>query len=258
MDRKFLLVILVFIIAFASIAVVGMSLSDETPDDPTESTTLASSTEANLTGIGNHVPENTTSPSVKEFANADINYLDDALFIGDSRTVGLQQYSDITNADFFCTVGMNVFKVFNETATVNGNGTNLKSLLANNKYGKIYIMLGINELGYNRNTAFSKYKELVDTVLSYQPDAIIFIEANIHVGAEKSAKDSIINNKGINEYNDMLRDLENKQNIFYIDVNSVFDDESGNLSSTYSSDGIHLYAQYFSLWKDFVLTKAIF
>ena len=112
--------------------------------------------------------------------------------------------------------------------------------------------------GYNRNSAFNKYKELVDTVLSYQPDAIIFIEANIHVGAEKSAKDSIINNKGINEYNDMLRGLENKQNIFYIDVNSVFDDESGNLSSAYSSDGIHLYAQYFSLWKDFVLTKAIF
>ena len=119
-------------------------------------------------------------------------------------------------------------------------------------------MLGINELGYNRNTAFNKFKELVDTVLTYQPDAIVFIQANIHVGAERSAKDKIINNTGINEFNSMLTSLENKQNIFYIDVNPLYDDASGNLSTTYSSDGIHLYAKYFSVWEDFILSKAIF
>ena len=264
MDRKFLIVILTVILVLIGITVVGVNLDSETTTAyPTnESTTSPSSSEAPITGIGNYLPEETTgtiaTPTNKEFTSADIGYLDDALFIGDSRTVGLQEYSDITNADFFCTVGMNVFKIYNETATVDGVSTNLKTLLSSKKYGKIYIMLGINELGYNRNTAFNKYKELVDTVLSYQPDAIIFIEANIHVGAERSAKDKIINNVGINDFNSMLMSLENKQNIFYIDVNPMYDDESGNLSTTYSSDGIHLYAKYFSIWKDFILSKAIF
>lgn len=264
MDRKFLIVILALVLAFAGIAVVGVSLDGEvtTTEINQESTNLPTTTQSPITGIGNYLPEETTEntviPSIKEFTTADISYLDDALFIGDSRTVGLQEYSDIKNADFFCTVGMNVFKIYNEKATVDGLGTDLKTLLSSKKYGKIYIMLGINELGYNRNTAFNKYKELVDTVLSYQPDAIIFIEANIHVGAERSAKDKIINNVGINDFNSMLMSLENKQNIFYIDVNPMYDDESGNLSTAYSSDGIHLYAKYFSIWKDFILSKAIF
>ena len=257
MDKKFILVILAFVLAFTCIAAIGIKSGDVTTEATTENTTLPYSTEPVITGIGNNYSESTTAPVEKEFVAADISYLDDALFIGDSRTVGLQEYSDISNADFFCTVGLNVFKIFNETANVNGTQTDLKTLLSTEKYGKIYIMLGINELGYNRNTAFNKYKELVDTVLSHQPDAIVFIEANIHVGAERSAKDSIINNAGINEFNSLLSDLENKQNIFYIDVNPVYDDESGNLSSAYSSDGIHLYAEYFSLWKDFILTKAI-
>ena len=264
MDRKFLIVILALVLTFTGIALVGVNLDGEltTIEDTTVSTILPTTTEAPITGIGNYLPEETTEstamPVVKEFATADISYLDDALFIGDSRTVGLQSYSDIANADFFCTVGMNVFKIHNEKATVDGVSTDLKTLLSSKKYGKIYIMLGINELGYNRNTAFNKFKELVDTVLTYQPDAIVFVQANIHVGAERSAKDKIINNTGINEFNSMLTSLENKQNIFYIDVNPLYDDASGNLSTTYSSDGIHLYAKYFSVWKDFILSKAIF
>ena len=260
MDRKFLLVIFAFIIAFACITVVGVSFDNEASatDNLNSSTTLSIPTEPVITGIGNYVTEEGAIPALKEFSTADVSYLDDALFIGDSRTVGLEQYSDINNADFFCTVGMNVFKIYNETANVGGANTDLKSLLSGKKYGKVYIMLGINELGYNRSTAFNKYKELVDTVLSYQPETMVFIQANIHVGAERSAKDSIINNNGINEYNSMLAQLENKQNIFYIDINPLYDDENGNLSSTYSSDGIHLYAKYFTMWKDFILTKAIF
>lgn len=262
MDRKFLLVILIVLLVFACITAVGVSLDEEkTIIDITTESTLLPSEGSVITGIGNYLSEETTVnslfPAIKEFTYADASYLDDALFIGDSRTVGLQQYSDIVNADFFCTVGMNVFKIYSETTTVDGISTDLKTLIGNKKYGKVYIMLGINELGYNRQTAFNKYKELVDTIRSYLPEAIIFIQANIHVGAERSEKDQIINNAGINEFNSMLMSLENKVNIFYIDINPLYDDVNGNLSSIYSSDGIHLYAQYFSFWKDFILSKAI-
>ncbi|MBQ1996268.1 MAG: lipase, partial [Clostridia bacterium] len=185
------------------------------------------------------------------------SYLDDALFIGDSRTVGLQSYTDISNADFFSTVGMSVFKVFTEKAKVDGTLTDLTTLLKSKNYGKVYIMLGINELGYNRQTAFGKYKALVNEIRKLQPDAYIFIQGNIHVGAERSSTDEIINNKGINEYNALLESLQNEKDIFYIDVEKVFDDANGNLSTNYSSDGIHLFPKDYKLWKDYILTKTI-
>ena len=258
--KKNLTLIICFVALFAVIAAIGLVLDkDEPPTAPVaqSDSTISEETTTHLSAENFVDSSEETTSGTKEFTSADLSYLDDALFIGDSRTVGLQTYSDIKNADFFCTVGMNVFKIFNEKATVNGNSTDLRNLLSSKSYGKIYIMLGINELGYNRQSAFSKYKELVDTVRQLQSDAIIFIQANIHVVASRSSSDKIINNPAINEFNSMIASLENKQNIFYIDVNPLYDDGSGNLSTEHSSDGIHLYAKDFGVWKEFILSKAI-
>ncbi len=255
MDNKFFALIIGFVILIAFVGVVGVATGDPelTTAKPEKTTVSPVETTAPISEI-------TTEPTTegkKEFTNASLSYLDDALFIGDSRTVGLQSYTDINNADFFCTVGMSVFKVFTEKAKVDGNSTDLRTLLKSKNYAKVYIMLGINELGYNRETAFSKFKELVNEIRKLQPDAYIFIEGNIHVGAERSTRDEIINNKGINEYNTLLESLQNEKDIFYIDVNSVYDDANGNLSTNYSSDGIHLFPKDYKLWRDYILTKAI-
>ena len=45
---------------------------------------------------------------------------------------------------------------------------------------------------------------------------------------------------------------------FYIDCTpSVCDPESGALSSSYSSDGVHLRTEYYYLWRDYLFTKGI-
>lgn len=52
----------------------------------------------------------TTAPEApkNDFTQVDLSYFDDALFIGDSRTVGLRDYSvgNLKNATFFCHEGM--------------------------------------------------------------------------------------------------------------------------------------------------------
>lgn len=254
MDKKFLGVLIAFVVVVLIIACIGLTSDDAPP----VTTTVITTEPTTLAPIENAVTtEVTTEPAKKEFTTAKIDYLDDALFIGDSRTVGLEMYSDAKNADYFCTVGMSSFKVFSESAKVDGVMTSLKSLLSTKKYGKIYIMLGINELGYNRTTSFNKYKELVDTVRELQSDAIIFIQGNIHVGASRSASDTVINNKAINEFNSMIAELQNEEDIFYINVSECFDDSNGNLDVEYSNDGIHLHVSDYNRWIDYVLTKAI-
>ena len=75
-------------------------------------------------------------------------YFDDALFIGDSRTVGISEYGELNNATFFANTGMSVYNVFDKKVSVPKVGkVKLDQLLTSKKYGKVYIMLVINKLG---------------------------------------------------------------------------------------------------------------
>lgn len=175
--------------------------------------------------------------------------LSDALFIGDSRTVGLMEYAGIDEADFFCLSGLNVLQVQKERITVPNIGkVTLSELLSNKKYGKIYIMLGINELGYRLSHILEKYQELLQFIEQIQPDAVIFIQANLHVSKKRSDTDKIINNPAINTLNTELAKLADQKKKFYLDVNSLFDDSNGNLSFDKTQDGAHLYAKYYLEW----------
>lgn len=110
----------------------------------TATTTAATTTAATTTATATTA---TTAATTKKSGTA--VSLADALFIGDSRTVGIMEYAGIQDADFFCNVGMSVFSAQKVRVSVKSVGkVTLKELLSHKKYGKIYIMLGINELGY--------------------------------------------------------------------------------------------------------------
>ena len=185
-------------------------------------------------------------------------YFDDALFIGDSRTVGISEYGDLNNAIFFANTGMSVYNVFEKNVSVPRVGKlKLEQLLTYKKFGKIYIMLGINELGYNQEKTLKKYKDLLKFIQEKQSNAIIYIEANLHVTAERSNKDKTINNININKINNEISKLADNEKIFFIDVNEKFDDENGNLSSNYTQDNVHIYAKYYKECSDWLSQNAV-
>ena len=185
-------------------------------------------------------------------------YFDDALFIGDSRTVGISEYGDLNNAIFFANTGMSVYNVFEKNVSVPQVGKlKLEQLLTYKKFGKIYIMLGINELGYNQEKTLKKYKDLLKFIQEKQSNAIIYIEANLHVTAERSNKDKTINNININKINNEISKLADNEKIFFIDVNEKFDDENENLSSNYTYDNVHIYAKYYKEWSDWLSQNAV-
>ena len=182
--------------------------------------------------------------------------MDDALFIGDSRTVGLCEYGEIPGADFFADVGMNVFNIYKKTVSVPTVGkVTLTQLLTNKKYGKIYIMLGINEIGYPFDSLIAKYKELLDFVSEKQPGAEIFIQANLHVTKARSDKDKVINNPAINKLNEKLKTFADGKHIYYLDANTLFDDANGNLSADKTGDSAHPYGKYYMQWGKWIINQ---
>lgn len=217
----------------------------ESTDLPTENTSDMQSTLISGENENNSQPEPDTAdkPVVSKTS----------LFIGDSRTVGIMEYSGLADTDFFCNVGMNVFNAVKDTVSVPNVGKiTLNELLVNKKYGKIYVMLGINELGYNTDTVIKKYGELLDLIKETQPDAVIFIEANLHVTKDRSDGDNIINNRTIDSFNTEISKLADNKTVFYIDANSLFDDTDGNLSADKTQDNVHLYAKYYAEWGEWI------
>ena len=78
------------------------------------------------------------------------SYFNDAAFLGDSRTLGIYDYVGLSGADFFCDNGMTIFKLLKDdgvTEQGTGQKVDLKKVLQERQYGKIYMMLGMNELG---------------------------------------------------------------------------------------------------------------
>ena len=191
-----------------------------------------------------------------EFATVDESYFDDALFIGDSRTVGLRDYTDLSeHADFYCETSLTIYKVMEEN--FDGQGT-VEEALSNKDYGKIYLMVGINELGRGTTEDFmEKYTEVVDTIHALEPDARIFIQGIMRVSGKKSNSDAIFNNSNINARNNAIATLADNKQIFYIDVNEVVCDEEGNLHEDYTFDQIHLLGAYDEIWKQFLLEHGV-
>ena len=191
-----------------------------------------------------------------EFTTVEESYFDDALFIGDSRTVGLRDYTDLSeHGDFFCETSLTVYKVMEED--FGGKGT-IEEALANKDYGKIYIMVGINELGRGTTEDFmAEYTNVVNTLHQLEPEAKIMIQGVMRVTGDKNSSDAIYNNSNINARNNAIATLADNKDIFYIDVNEVVCDEEGNLNTDYTFDQIHLLGTYNDLWKQFLLAHGV-
>lgn len=187
-------------------------------------------------------------------------YFDDAAFLGDSRTMGISDYSGL-NADFFCENGMTIYKLLDENGVTyqkTGEKVNLNQVMQQKQYGKIYMMLGMNELGYRDTYYFlEKYREVLKQIREWQPQAVIFLMANLHVSEEKNNIETEFNNININSKNVAEATLADGINVFYLDSNPVFTDENGFLKEDITFDGVHLYANYYMEWRDFIMEHGI-
>ncbi|WP_026663678.1 GDSL-type esterase/lipase family protein [Butyrivibrio proteoclasticus] len=196
-----------------------------------------------------------------EFQPVDEDYFTDALFIGDSRTVGLSEYCEPldTRATFYAQVSLTIYKVMDKPIVKSGNDKiSLEQALTENHFNKIYIMLGLNEIGTGTAESFAEeYANVVNRIRELQPDAIIFIQGIMHVTEHKSSNDKYFTNDNINRRNEELAKLADNKTIFYMDMNEAVDDENGNLIKELSFDDVHLKASSYERWYQFLLGHGI-
>lgn len=176
-------------------------------------------------------------------------------FLGNSRTQGLQLYGAVPGADVFAARGLMVNEVAAKAFVKgkNGNQTALQAL-GQKEYERVYIMLGMNEMGWSSEKKFAeKYGEVIDAVREIQPEAEIIVQSILPVTKERDDKDSIYNNTKVKRYNELIKAVVEEKEAEYLDVGAELADENGYLPAEASADGIHLQKTYCKKWAAFLL-----
>lgn len=248
------------------------AVGEDSPEDPSEPDssleggepdTLATPEPETLPEETQEEPEPTQTPEPEiRIGRVEDDYFSDALFLGDSRTVGLYKYGVWgETATFYASTGMTIYKLFGAEIVElpeQPDPISVEEALQHQSFGKIYIMMGINEVGSGTAESFAQtYGEVVARLQELQPDAVIYIQSILKVSQARSDKGDYINNEAIQARNDALSQLADGEKVFYLDVNAALCDENGALISDYTFDGVHLKAKYISLWEEFLRDNAV-
>ena len=195
---------------------------------------------------------------VGESAPVDDTYFENIAFLGDSRTEGFKLYSGLETGTYYHSVGATVESVFTKSVETIGGNMPLLDAMAAADYDKIYVMLGVNELGWSKTETFrEQYAKVIDRLREDHPDTEIVIQSILPVSSRQDAKGSYVNNKRIRTYNDILLELAIEKECPYLNVAEAVMDEDNCLRSEWNSDGVHLNIKGCKAWLEYLRTHAI-
>ncbi len=249
----------------------GDTVSDGNQTDQTRGTVQSPATgeEAAIpetTGTETQDPTATVpveeTPQEVVYHTVDDSYFDDAVFIGDSRTVGMYEYGGLEETStFYASTGLTVYKMF-DSAIVSVPGQKKKitveEALSEKQFAKIYLMIGINEMGTGTVESFMKaYGEAVQHLQELQPDAVIYIQSIMPVSQSRSQNDKVFNNERIRLYNSLIVEMCREKGVQYLNVSEAVQDENGVLPAEATTDGIHLKPAYCVKWRDYLKSHTV-
>ena len=137
-----------------------------------------------------------------------------------------------------------------ETLEILKNGTSgtVFDGLAQRPYKKIYLLFGINEIGYDKTAFINAYSSMLDRVISMHPDATVYVMSLTPVSKEKSDSSSTFNMTRIYAFNEALSSLAAEKGCRYLDLCSALAGPDGYLPAEHTFDGIHFTPGVYQSW----------
>ena len=182
-----------------------------------------------------------TYPNLRLKAWADDSFFADTAILGNSLIVGLSGYSNLQTPDYYCAVSLSV-----------DNAGAYVDTMAQKQYRKVYIELGINEIGYPPDYFISLYRAMLDKIRATQPNADIYIMAV--TPTSRAMTGSWFSRERVIMYNEALYRLAAQWGCWYLDVFTPLADSEGYLPGADTWDGIHFYAAKYPVWENIIRT----
>ena len=198
------------------------------------------------------VPE---SPRVRS------DYFDDAMFVGDSITTGIELYEVMSNATVVAATGINLDNIMTKKVIeLEGQELTIPEAMTHYHPKKIYIMLGANGVGgLTAEQTASYYANFVDLVKSQHPGAIIYVQSILPINEAKFAQkyNGAMTNAKIDETNAAILQMAQEKQVYYLNVAEAFKDETGGLPASATPDGLHFGTESYTKWFDYLKTHTV-
>lgn len=282
MKRGLIIVCACLLIVSSFFSGCGTSDTQSTTEEVTqateEQTTEATSeevteTQEETTEEAEKVSVSEESPVTYEYTQVDDGYFNDAVFIGDSISYGFELYvtekrangeTVLGEAKFLTSgslsYGNSLWDVSDESVhpTYNGEKMKLEDAIAQIKPGKIYILLGTNDVAlYGVEQTIANADTEISRMLEASPGAEIFIMSTTpKYSPAESDVDGALNNADIDALNVAMRNFAVEKGYNFMNIAPLFKDETGGLASDYCSDtegmGIHFTSAAYDIWLNFL------
>lgn len=189
------------------------------------------------------------------------SYIDDTLFLGDSRTVGMVEVGLLDASQVIAEIGISHSTAltqyfYNEEM---GGKYTIAEELSMREPTRVMISYGINGVAFMEEKTFMQdYEAMVDLVQENAPEATIIIQSILPVGEQQENLDESLNNDTIDMYNQKLLELAKDKAVYFLDTSDCLKDSDNYLSSDYDiGDGLHFNADADRVLYDYILTHAV-
>ncbi len=220
---------------------------------PTITPTQAPSTPPSSSPTVTVTPSPSTNPSSDKATAKEL--FADSVFIGDSRTEGLQIKTNLSTARFITHRGLTVSTAMTEKVIKlkNGEKGTILDALKEGKYKKVFVMFGVNELGWPYTSTFKdKYEELIKYIKEIQPDAEIYVQSIIPVTKTKSDSSNIYNLTNIKKFNKTILAMTKDLGVNYLNVQEAVTKSGTYLPEDSAVDGVHLTKDACVKWLEYL------
>ena len=165
-------------------------------------------------------------------------------------------YSNLAGAQFFSSVGLTVTSAFTEPCVnLDGQLLTVAEALERADYGKVYIMLGLNELGWVYESVFAEdYGKIIDVICSSHPEAEIYVQSIMPVSRLKDGDGGVYTNANVVRLQKALCEMCLEKGVHYVNVAEAVQDAEGFLPDASTPDGVHLTPECCGLWADYLKT----
>ena len=204
------------------------------------------------------VPEYDYSKPVPASEPKGEDWFSDAAFIGDSRMKGIMNFAKFEYAADFSHVGLTVADVFTKPYIETASGTvTVSEALQGGTYGKIYMMTGLNELGwYDTDKFIEYYGDMVDLAKQTHPEAQIYVIGIMPVGAKATAEQAHLTNDRVQMFNGLILGMCEAKQVYFVDGFEAVA-SNGSLPDDASPDGVHMEPGYCKMLTDYLLSHTV-
>ncbi|MDO5291493.1 MAG: GDSL-type esterase/lipase family protein [bacterium] len=181
-------------------------------------------------------------------------FFKDTAFIGNSLPAGLQLAGGPKSAHYLAATSLNVNDVFTRKFVKTSSGTKTAlEALKDIKCSKIYVMFGINEVGWPYPKIYEEhYIKVIKKIQENKPDATIYIQSLLPVSKAVADSDKEYGQSNMKKFNEVMKDAAKKTNCIYVNVWDSVADSDGYLPAEAAVDGMHMKREYNKRWVSYL------